>query len=322
MFVPRTTRLKQFGTPVVASGVVFAVALGVGVTGTASADTTPEVSLTVNGQTRTVSTSADTVAEFLTDEQIHFDDNDLLSPGPWVQISDGLDVRFTRAVHVTVRDDGDKYNHLVTAVTVKQARSELNLPIGRARTARFKPSAFERTSIYGPHGKLLSGRERVLEDSIAVVRDIRVAFPTDRFHVKKHVVRNHTKLVRDGSSRVYQHGRGGIKHVIWRKRFVNDKLASKKTAQSRWISEPRRKVVRVGTGPNWIGLARCESGGNPNAVNPSGFYGLYQFSLSTWHAVGGRGNPTDYGYWEQTKRAWRLFHGSGRSPWPVCGRYL
>ncbi|MDH4158836.1 MAG: transglycosylase family protein, partial [Actinomycetota bacterium] len=52
------------------------------------------------------------------------------------------------------------------------------------------------------------------------------------------------------------------------------------------------------------------------------YYGLYQFSLSTWRAVGGSGNPTDYGYWEQTYRAWKLYQASGRSPWPHCGRYL
>ena len=110
--------------------------------------------------------------------------------------------------------------------------------------------------------------------------------------------------------------------MTYRKVYVDGKLHNRKVVQSRVVRDAHRKIVRIGTGPNWIGLARCESGGNPNAVNPSGFYGLYQFSLSTWHAVGGKGNPTDYGYWEQTKRAWILFKGSGRSPWPVCGRYL
>ena len=33
-------------------------------------------------------------------------------------------------------------------------------------------------------------------------------------------------------------------------------------------------------GLNWAALAKCESGGNPRAVNPAGYYGLYQFSLA------------------------------------------
>jgi LysM repeat protein len=37
-----------------------------------------------------------------------------------------------------------------------------------------------------------------------------------------------------------------------------------------------------------------ESGGNPQAMNSSGHYGLYQFSASTWAAYGG--NPADFGH--------------------------
>jgi LysM repeat protein len=36
-----------------------------------------------------------------------------------------------------------------------------------------------------------------------------------------------------------------------------------------------------------------ESGGNPQVMNSSGHYGLYQFSASTWAAYGG--NPADFG---------------------------
>ena len=139
---------------------------------------------------------------------------------------------------------------------------------------------------------------------------------------RKHVVKDRSKLVRSGSRRVVQHGHDGRKHVVYRKVYVDGHLKAKHVVRAHVVRHAKRKVVRVGTGPNWIGLSRCESGGNPNAVNPAGFYGLYQFSVSTWHAVGGRGNPTDYGYWEQTKRAWILYRSSGRSPWPVCGRHL
>lgn len=36
-----------------------------------------------------------------------------------------------------------------------------------------------------------------------------------------------------------------------------------------------------------------ESGGDPNVMNSSGHYGLYQFSAATWAAYGG--NPADFG---------------------------
>jgi LysM repeat protein len=37
----------------------------------------------------------------------------------------------------------------------------------------------------------------------------------------------------------------------------------------------------------------AESGGNPQVMSSSGYYGLYQFSASTWAAYGG--NPADFG---------------------------
>jgi soluble lytic murein transglycosylase-like protein len=73
---------------------------------------------------------------------------------------------------------------------------------------------------------------------------------------------------------------------------------------------------------NWRGLARCESSNNPRAVNPAGYYGLYQFDVPTWRSVGGRGFPHHAAATEQTYRAQRLYMSRGRSPWPHCGRYL
>ena len=70
---------------------------------------------------------------------------------------------------------------------------------------------------------------------------------------------------------------------------------------------PSRGGDRV-TRLNWPALARCESGGNPRAVNPAGYYGLYQFSLSSWTAVGGTGRPSDAVPAEQTYRAQLLYN--------------
>ena len=52
------------------------------------------------------------------------------------------------------------------------------------------------------------------------------------------------------------------------------------------------------------------------------YYGLYQFSLSTWRSVGGTGKPTDHGAGEQTYRAKLLYMRSGAGQWPHCGKYL
>jgi uncharacterized protein YabE (DUF348 family) len=76
-----------------------------------------------------------------------------------------------------------------------------------------------------------------------------------------------------------------------------------------------------GSGLNWAALAQCESGGDASLVDGS-YYGLYQFSLGTWQAVGGHGRPSDASSAEQTYRAKLLYAQQGRAPWPSCGHLL
>jgi len=67
-------------------------------------------------------------------------------------------------------------------------------------------------------------------------------------------------------------------------------------------------------------IAQCESGGNPHAISPGGQYrGLFQFTFSTWAAVGGSGDPAQASVAEQYLRAAILYRREGSAPWPVCG---
>ena len=83
-----------------------------------------------------------------------------------------------------------------------------------------------------------------------------------------------------------------------------------------------RPSVSVSLSGAWQKVAQCESSGNPRAVNPAGYYGLFQFDLQTWRSVGGSGNPINASAAEQLSRAKKLYAQRGASPWPVCGRYL
>ena len=68
-------------------------------------------------------------------------------------------------------------------------------------------------------------------------------------------------------------------------------------------------------------IAQCESGGDPTAVSPSGqYHGKYQFSLDTWAAVGGTGDPAAAPEAEQDARAARLLETQGPDAWPVCSK--
>ena len=67
-------------------------------------------------------------------------------------------------------------------------------------------------------------------------------------------------------------------------------------------------------------IAQCESGGNPRAVSPGGQYrGKYQFSRTTWRAIGGSGDPADAPESLQDRLALKLYRQRGSAPWPNCG---
>jgi peptidoglycan hydrolase-like protein with peptidoglycan-binding domain len=66
-------------------------------------------------------------------------------------------------------------------------------------------------------------------------------------------------------------------------------------------------------------IARCESGGDPTTDTGNGYYGKYQFSLSTWRRMGGTGNPAHASEALQDQLAAKLYAQEGAAPWPVCG---
>jgi hypothetical protein len=73
--------------------------------------------------------------------------------------------------------------------------------------------------------------------------------------------------------------------------------------------------------PQLQAIAACESGGDPTAIGGGGLYrGKYQFSVETWAAVGGSGDPAAAPEAEQDRRAAMLYEQSGPGQWPVCGR--
>jgi hypothetical protein len=81
-----------------------------------------------------------------------------------------------------------------------------------------------------------------------------------------------------------------------------------------------RREARSSASPQLRAIASCESGGNPRTDTGNGFYGKYQFTLDTWQAVGGSGNPARASEGEQDRRAAQLLAQAGPGQWPVCGR--
>lgn len=278
-----------------------------------------QLTLTVDGKQRDVWVTALSVAEAL--DQIGLrTSGSVLSADRTREIplkGFSLDVRTRKDVQLL---DGGKLRHLVTnAVLVRDLVSELPVKV-RSKDKLSLSGAAPVTD-----GMVLR-LTRV--DGHQVGEDVPVPFATEQRPDSSLYI---------GTSQVRQPGSVGIVHRVYALTFVNGKLAARKLVSSTETTKPVTKVVAVGTkqrprvarsvagadGLNWAALARCESGGNPRSVSSNGSYrGLYQFSMGTWRGVGGSGDPIDASSAEQTYRAKLLYRRAGRSPWPVCGRYL
>lgn len=149
--------------------------------------------------------------------------------------------------------------------------------------------------------------------------------------VRAGVVEVPTTKLAPGRRKVVRQGRAGVRKLEAVRTLHNGEPVKYRVAKRTIVRKPVARRVLVGRQPwsvpgteglNWGALANCESGGNPRAVNAAGYYGLYQFDVSTWRGVGGSGMPNQASPGEQTYRAKLLYKARGRSPWPNCGRLL
>ena len=152
-----------------------------------------------------------------------------------------------------------------------------------------------------------------------------------RTRLRAGVVEVPTSKLAPGRRKVVRQGKSGIRRVVAVRTLHNGEPVKYRVATREIVRQPRARRVLVGRQPwsvpgtdglDWAALARCESGGNPRAVNAAGYYGLYQFNVATWRSVGGSGMPHHASADEQTYRAKMLYKSRGRSPWPTCGRLL
>ncbi|GAA2017288.1 peptidoglycan hydrolase-like protein with peptidoglycan-binding domain [Nakamurella flavida] len=70
---------------------------------------------------------------------------------------------------------------------------------------------------------------------------------------------------------------------------------------------------------DWYQLRMCESTNRYDINTGNGYYGAYQFDLSTWRSVGGSGYPHEASATEQDYRALILYRNRGWSPWVCAG---
>jgi uncharacterized protein YabE (DUF348 family) len=274
------------------------------------------VTLTLDGQQRQVWVTALSVDAAL-------DELGLRTDGEWLSASrslsiprQGLSLAVRLPQHVTVLVDGRRTARDTTAPDVASLLKELHVTVGPLDRVSVPLTKY-------PTSGLVVTIDRVSQKTIRQS----VGVPFGSRTVK-------TSALYVGQSRITRYGAPGVRLLVYKLTWKNHKLVGRRLIASALRVRPRAQIVEAGTKPkpqyspsadglNWPALARCESGGNPRAVSSNGEYrGLYQFTLGTWHNVGGSGDPIDASSSEQTYRAQILYRRSGDSSWPTCGHYL
>jgi hypothetical protein len=104
-----------------------------------------------------------------------------------------------------------------------------------------------------------------------------------------------------------------------RRGFALGMVAASATAVSLLLNGP---MASADPSPGvWHQLRMCESSNNYRINTGNGYYGAYQFDLSTWRSVGGSGYPNQASPAEQDARALMLYRLRGWQPW-TCASIL
>ncbi|MEV0265058.1 ubiquitin-like domain-containing protein [Streptomyces sp. NPDC050617] len=271
------------------------------------------LTLDLDGEHHRVWTTARTVAGALRQLGVRAEGAHLSVAASRTIARGGLDLAVRTERTVTFMADGREHTVATNAATVREAVAAAGIALHGQDSTSVAPDSFPRDGQTISVMRITAGEE---------AREEAIPFRTER--------RDDPTLFK-GTEAVETAGRQGVRRVTYELRTVNGVKQKPRRIRTETVSEPRAQIVRVGVRPrptgadglNWDGLAQCEAGGRPNAVDPSGTYGgLYQFDTRTWHALGGSGRPQDAPAAEQTFRAKKLYVSRGASPWPVCGRKL
>lgn len=104
---------------------------------------------------------------------------------------------------------------------------------------------------------------------------------------------------------------------------VQAEEAARAKARTRVTTLP---LAGLDMGDAWYRLRMCESGNTYERNSGNGYYGAYQFNISTWRGYA----PDGYGDVRpdlappavQDQAALALYNARGWSPWPACSRKL
>ncbi len=241
-------------------------------------------------------------------------------------VQDGDVISIQRPVEVVLEVDGDELTVVTLAAQVEHLLQLHDVELG--------PDDLVTPAVWAP----------LRADQTITVQRVEYVEDTEEVVLEHDEVRQNTSSLNRGRTRVDQEGRDGLRRDIYEVTLVDGEETDRELVDSEVVTEPRDRVVLVGTrvpppppartstagtsagssgGTSvWDRLAQCESSGNWQANTGNGYYGGLQFLPATWRSVGGSGLPHQASKAEQIHRAQILQQRSGWGQWPACSRRL
>jgi uncharacterized protein YabE (DUF348 family) len=326
--------------PVVAAG---ATALALAGTTFGYANLNKAVTLSVDGQTTDVRTTANTVAALLDSKGIELTSHDVVAPGANSKIQDGtrIAVKFGRQVTFTI--DGAPQTVWTTATTVDDALNALSINLAGAELSTSRSSAIGRqglTIVIGTQKKIIlidAGKKRTItttgqtladvlaaakikvdkDDKLSASPDARlvdgkkftftrvdVSSKTKKIKVDYDTVRKKSSKLKNGVTKIDTAGVRGVRAVTYEIVRHNGKIIKRDKIKSRLLSEPKTEVILVGT--KKPSTSKSSGGSTPSG---SVWDKLAQCeSGGNWSINTGNGY---YGGLQFSLSTWRAYGGSG-----------
>lgn len=227
-------------------------------------------------------------------------------------VSEGTGIQMTikRATPVNFVLYGKKIQAYTQEKTVADMLKKKNVTLGKDDTLSVAPTTLITAGMTVELWR--NGKQTVTED-----QDI--AFETEKVQDADHEV---------GYKEVKTPGENGKKSVTYEIEMKNGVEVGRKEIQSVVTKEAKKQVEIVGTkmtntfsGSFAEALARlrsCEAGGVYSRNSGNGYYGAYQYNVSTWANYGGFTYASDAPASVQDEKAWLTYQARGWQPWPSC----
>jgi uncharacterized protein YabE (DUF348 family) len=328
--------------PVVAAG---ATALALAGTTFGYANLNKSVTLSVDGQTTEVRTSAGTVAALLRSKGIEVNGHDVVAPNLDAKVEDGtrIAVKFGRQVTFTI--DGAAQTIWTTATTVDDALTALGMSLTGAELSTSRSSGIGRqglTIVIATQKKIIiidAGKKRTitttgqtLADALTAAKikvdandelsaspktrlvdgakytftDVEISSKTKKLKVDFDTVRKESSKLKKGVTKVDTPGERGVRAVTYKIVRHNGEIVKRAKIKSKLINKPVTEIILVGTKKT---TTAKKSSGGPSTPSGSVWDKLAQCeSGGNWSINTGNGY---YGGLQFSLSTWRAYGGSG-----------